>query len=91
MQEPVLVALDGSDKDNRVIAIAMAGARVAGSGLHFVRVLASPPKGLAGSGMDRLREVAAGERSAAEAELEAMASNSESDSAHPSFLDETIR
>lgn len=38
MQQPVMVALDGSDKDARAIAVAMALANLSESDLHFVRV-----------------------------------------------------
>ncbi len=43
MQHPVMVALDGSDKDARAIAVAIAVANIAESDLHFVRVTESAP------------------------------------------------
>ena len=39
---PVMVALDGSDKDARAIAVGMAVARLSESALHFVRVIPDP-------------------------------------------------
>lgn len=39
---PVMVALDGSDKDARAIAVAMAVAKLSESALHFVRVIPDP-------------------------------------------------
>jgi nucleotide-binding universal stress UspA family protein len=49
MQQPVLVAVDGSDKDARAIAVGTAIANLAESDLHFVRVTESAPKHLAGT------------------------------------------
>ena len=49
MQQPVIVALDGSDKDARAIAVATAIANLSECDLHFVRVIHPAPEHLAGS------------------------------------------
>ena len=42
MQQPVMVALDGSDKDMRAVAAGKAIAKLAHTSLHFVRVIGGP-------------------------------------------------
>jgi nucleotide-binding universal stress UspA family protein len=48
MQQPVVAALDGSDKDARVVAVATAIANLSESDLHFVRVIDAAPKHVVG-------------------------------------------
>ena len=43
MGGPLIVALDGSDKDGRAIAVARAIARLSGRAIHLVRVVEEPP------------------------------------------------
>ena len=46
MSNPVMVSLDGSEKDARALAVAAALADLAGTGLHLVRVFDTPVEGL---------------------------------------------
>ena len=46
MSNPVMVPLDGSEKDARALAVAAALADLAGTGLHLVRVFDTPVEGL---------------------------------------------
>lgn len=46
MTNPVMVSLDGSEKDARAVTVAMALAELAGADLHLVRVFDTPPGSL---------------------------------------------
>jgi nucleotide-binding universal stress UspA family protein len=46
MAKPVMVSLDGSEKDARALAVGAALAELAGTGLHLVRVFDTPVEGL---------------------------------------------
>ena len=48
MSDAVMVALDGSEKDARALAVAAALAELAGTGLHLLRVFDTPVEGLSG-------------------------------------------
>jgi nucleotide-binding universal stress UspA family protein len=48
MRPPVMVALDGSDKDGRAVAVATAIGKLSGSELHFVQVSWDPPREFVG-------------------------------------------
>jgi nucleotide-binding universal stress UspA family protein len=60
MSKPVMVALDGSEKDGRATAVATAIGRLADAGLHFVQVLASPDDDARRETETRLVRMAAG-------------------------------
>ncbi len=48
MTGPLLVALDGSDKDARTVAVATAIARLSERSIHLVSLIGEPPRDLAG-------------------------------------------
>ena len=47
MGDPIVVALDGSEKDDRALVLAAALADLSGADLHLVRVLSPPSRGVA--------------------------------------------
>ena len=70
---PIVVTLDGSDKDGRAIAVGKALARLAESPLHFVRVVSDPPTDVTGRPVaPGLSEAAAIRHAGARAELAAV-------------------
>jgi nucleotide-binding universal stress UspA family protein len=73
MQQPVMVALDGTEKDVRAVTVAKAIAKLAHTSLHFVRVVGSSHQ-----------EEAANERLSAEAELDRVAASAGIRDEHPS-------
>lgn len=84
MPNPVMVPLDGSEKDARAIAVAAALADLSGSELHLVRVIDPPPEPAAAEpDLIVSRERAAASRLEVESRLADLADRVATDTLHP--------
>lgn len=84
MSKPVIVSLDGSEKDARALSVAAALAELAGADLHLVRVFDTPSEGLSSRAGPLGVAAAAGElREAMRRELERIASTRAAESGRP--------
>jgi nucleotide-binding universal stress UspA family protein len=74
MTGPLLVALDGSDKDARAVAVATAISRLSERSIHLVSLIGEPPRDLAGVPVAQgLNESAARDEKVTEARLAQLA------------------